>query len=163
SVPDLRLAPSRFSRSGFQYRSNASQTGFQYWAVDSITTSSTSCSSSHAASDRSWSGLLPNIRRSNSYAPSISTSDTTTASIFLSDPSALHFEVGLTQPRRVENAPLATSAATASISGANGLSTDNMGDFARTVSCALRASVPVCNGASRSIPWQAHSSSIAIV
>ena len=63
---------------------------------------------------------------------------------------------------RAENAPPATSAATASISGANGLSTDNMGDFARTVSCALRASVPVCNGASRSIPWHAHNSSIAI-
>src|SRR6267143_6315824 len=83
SVPDLRLTPSRFSRSGFQYRSNASQTGFQYWAVDSITASSTSCSSSHSASDRNWSGLLPNIRRSNWYSPSTSTSDTTTASILL--------------------------------------------------------------------------------
>ena len=83
--------------------------------------------------------------------------------IFLSDLSALYFEVGPTQPSTVENAPLATSAATASISGANGLSTDNMGDFARTLSYALRASVPVCNGDSRSIPWQAHSNSIAIV
>jgi hypothetical protein len=83
SVPDLRLAPSRFSRSGFQYRSSASQTGLQYCAVDSMTASSTSCSSSHAASLRSWSGLLPNIHRSNWYSLSISTSDPTTASIFL--------------------------------------------------------------------------------
>ena len=33
-----------------------------------MTASSTSCSSSHAASVRSWSGLLPNIRRSNWYS-----------------------------------------------------------------------------------------------
>ena len=79
----LRPAASRFSRIGFQYLSSASHTGFQYWAVDSMTTSSASCSSSHAASVRSWSGLLPNIRRSNWYSLSISTSDTTTASIFL--------------------------------------------------------------------------------
>src|SRR5215471_15906442 len=65
NVPDLRFAPSRFSRSGFQYRSSVSQTGLQYCAVDSMTTSSASCSSSHAASNRSCSGLLPNIRRSN--------------------------------------------------------------------------------------------------
>jgi len=83
NVPDLRLAPSRFWRSGFQYRSNASHTGFQYCAVDSITASSTSCSSSHAASDRSCSGLLPNIRRSNWYSFSTSTSNTTTANILL--------------------------------------------------------------------------------
>ena len=38
---------------------------------------------SHAASERSCSGLLPNIRRSNWYSLSISTSVTTTASIFL--------------------------------------------------------------------------------
>jgi len=37
--------------------------GDTYCAVDSMTTSSTSCSSSHAASERSCSGLLPNIRR----------------------------------------------------------------------------------------------------
>src|SRR5215471_1791367 len=50
-----------------------------------MTTSSASCSSSHAASDRSGSGLLPNIRRSNWYSLSISTSDTTTASILIMD------------------------------------------------------------------------------
>src|SRR6266481_4291855 len=83
NLPDLRLAPSRFSRNGFQYLSSAPHTGFQYGAVDSMTTSSASCSSSQAASDRSCSGLLPNIRRSNWYSLSISTSDTTTASIFL--------------------------------------------------------------------------------
>src|SRR6185437_9518749 len=83
NVPDLRPAPSRFWRTGFQYRSSASHTGFQYCAVDSMTDSSMSCSSSHAANDRSCSGLLPNIRRSNWYSPSTSTSDTTTASIFL--------------------------------------------------------------------------------
>ena len=76
-------APSRFWRIGCQYRSSASHTGFQYWAVDSMTTSSTSCSTSHAASDRSCSGLLPKVRRSNWYSPSTSTSDTTTANIFL--------------------------------------------------------------------------------
>src|SRR4030088_3471175 len=83
SVPDLRRAPSRSSHSGFQYRSSAPQTGFQYCAVDSITTSSASCSTSHAANDRSCSGLLLNILRSNRYSLSISTSDTTTASTFL--------------------------------------------------------------------------------
>jgi hypothetical protein len=59
NVPDLRLAPSRFSHIGFQYFSSASHTGLQDWAVDSMTTSSASCSSSHAARDRSCSGLLP--------------------------------------------------------------------------------------------------------
>jgi hypothetical protein len=83
NVPDLRLAPSRFLRIGFQYFSSAPHTGFQYWAVDSMTTSSTSCSSSHAASERSCSGLLPNIRRSNWNSLSTSTLETTTASIFL--------------------------------------------------------------------------------
>src|SRR6202040_2230096 len=75
--------PSRFSHIGFQYLSSACHTGFQYCAVDSMTTSSASCSSSHAASDRNCSGLLLNILRSNWYSLSISTSDTTTASIFL--------------------------------------------------------------------------------
>jgi hypothetical protein len=55
----------RFWQLGFQYRSSAPQTGFQYCAVDSITTSSTSCSINHAASDRSCSGLLPYRIRSN--------------------------------------------------------------------------------------------------
>src|SRR5580704_4057615 len=64
-------------------RTSASHTGFQYCAVDSMTTSSASCSTSHAAIDRSCSGLLLNILRSNRYSLSISTSDTTTASIFL--------------------------------------------------------------------------------
>src|SRR5439155_235281 len=68
---------------GFQYCSSAPQTGFQYCAVDSITTSSTCCSISQWASNRRWSGLPPNRRRSNWYSPSTSTSATTTASIFL--------------------------------------------------------------------------------
>src|SRR6266403_784935 len=78
NVPDLRFAPT-----GFQYLSSASHVGFQYCAVGSMTTSSDSCSKSHAANDRSCSGLLLNILRSNWYSLSISTSDTTTASIFL--------------------------------------------------------------------------------
>src|SRR5215469_3449692 len=82
SVPDLRRAPSRFSRIGFQYRSSAPQTGFQYWAVDSITTSSAFCSTSQAASERNCSGLLPNVRRSKWKSLSISTSDTTTPALF---------------------------------------------------------------------------------
>src|SRR6266403_1199135 len=82
-IAEILLAPSRFSRTGFQYRSSVPQTGFQYCAVDSMTTSSASCSTSHAANDRSCSGLLLNILRSNWYSLSISTSDTTTASTFL--------------------------------------------------------------------------------
>src|SRR5436853_3365087 len=57
NVPDLRFAPSRFSRIGFQYLSSAPHTGFQYWAVDSMTTSSASCSINHAASDRKLFGV----------------------------------------------------------------------------------------------------------
>src|SRR5215471_13880369 len=82
-APDIRPAPSRFWLMGFQNRSCAPQTGFQYCAVDSITASSTSCSSSHAEGDRGSSGRLPKSRRSNSYSPSPPTSDTTTASLFL--------------------------------------------------------------------------------
>src|ERR1700730_2478782 len=63
NVPDRRLAPSRFSRIGFQYLSSAPHTGFQYCAVDSITTSSASRSSNHAPSRRNCSGLPPNILR----------------------------------------------------------------------------------------------------
>jgi hypothetical protein len=59
------------------------QTGFQYCAVDSITTSSTCCSSSHTASERSASGKLPKTRRVKSYSPSTWTSETTTCSILL--------------------------------------------------------------------------------
>src|SRR5438128_2241293 len=83
SVPDIGPVPSRFWPLGFQYCSSAPQTGFQYCAVDSITTSSTCCSISQWASNRRWSGLPPNRRRSNWYSPSTSTSATTTASIFL--------------------------------------------------------------------------------
>src|ERR1700730_10102003 len=54
----VRDAPSRFSHIGFQYRSSAPQTGFQYCAVDSMTTSSTFRSISHSASNRKWLGLL---------------------------------------------------------------------------------------------------------
>src|SRR5256885_6326517 len=81
NVPDLRLAPSRFSQSGFQYLSNVSHTGFQYCAVDSMTISSAFCSTSHAANDRSCSGLLLNIRRSNWYSLSISRSEEHTSEL----------------------------------------------------------------------------------
>ena len=70
SVPDIEPVPSRFWPVGFQYCSSAPQTGFQYCAVDSITTSSTCCSISQFASNRRWSGLLLNRRRSNWYSPS---------------------------------------------------------------------------------------------
>src|ERR1019366_8139218 len=83
SVPDIRPAPSRFSQLGFQYCSSAPQTGLQYCAVDSITTSSTCCWISHSANRCNCSGLLPYQRRSNWYSSSTSTSATTTASFFL--------------------------------------------------------------------------------
>src|SRR6266849_10500806 len=83
SAPDIGPASSRFWQVGFQYRSSAPQTGFQYCAVDSITTSSTCCSLSHSASRCNCSGLLPYQRRSNGYSSSTSTSATTTASFFL--------------------------------------------------------------------------------
>jgi hypothetical protein len=51
-------------RFDLQYRSSASQTGRQYCAVDSITTSSTSRSTSQSASARNWSGLVPTFNRS---------------------------------------------------------------------------------------------------
>ena len=51
---------------GCQCRSSASHTGRQYCAVDSITTSSTSRSTSQSASARNCSGLVPTCRRSNS-------------------------------------------------------------------------------------------------
>ena len=50
---------------GCQSRSNASHTGRQYCAVDSMTTSSTSCSTNHSARRRSWLGVVPTFRRSN--------------------------------------------------------------------------------------------------
>src|SRR6516225_9394989 len=83
SVPDVASAPSRVWQICFQYRSRVPQTGFQYCAVDSITTSWTCCSSSHAANERSASGKLPKMRRVKSYSPSTWTSETTTCSILL--------------------------------------------------------------------------------
>src|SRR5712691_4137458 len=83
SAPDIGPAPSRFWQVGFQYRSSAPQTGFQYCAVDSITTSSTACSTNHSDSNRRWSGVVPNWHLSNWYSLSPSTSATTTANIFL--------------------------------------------------------------------------------
>ena len=64
SVPDIRPAAARLGHLGFQYRSSAPQTGFQYCTVDSITTSSICCSMSHSDSARNCSGLLPYQRRS---------------------------------------------------------------------------------------------------
>src|SRR5262245_18288537 len=77
----MASAPSRIWQIGFQYRSRVPQTGFQYCAVDSITTSWTCCSTSHAASECSASGKLPKTRRVKSYSPSTWTSETTTCSI----------------------------------------------------------------------------------
>ena len=59
-VPDTGLAPTRVRRTGLQDRSKASHTDRQYCAVDSITTSSTSRSTSQSASARNWAGLLAN-------------------------------------------------------------------------------------------------------
>jgi len=83
NVPDIRAAPSRFRLTGRQCCSSAAQTGVQYRAVDSITTSSTCCSIIHCAISFNCSGLAPYQRRSNWYPSSISTSVTTTASFFL--------------------------------------------------------------------------------
>jgi hypothetical protein len=63
-VPETGLASECVRRVGLQYRSNASQTGRQYCAVDSITTSSTSRSTSQSASARNWTGLVPTFSRS---------------------------------------------------------------------------------------------------
>ncbi len=68
---------------GGKVRVRVHQLGCQYCAVDSMTTSSTCCSSSHWLSKRNCSGLLPYCRRTNWYSPCTSTSATTTASIFL--------------------------------------------------------------------------------
>jgi hypothetical protein len=46
----------------------------QYCAVDSVTTSSTSRSTSHSASARNWTGLVPTFSRSKCPSPSASTS-----------------------------------------------------------------------------------------
>src|SRR5438105_7854059 len=82
-LPDMWPASSRFSQIGFQYRSSTPHRGFQYCDVDSITTSSTACSSSQSESSCSCSALLPYQRRSNWYSSSTSTSATTTASFLL--------------------------------------------------------------------------------
>jgi len=73
-VPETGLAAARVRRFGLQYRSNASQTGRQYCAVDSITTSSTSRSTSQSASARNWTGLVPTFSRSKWKSPSTATS-----------------------------------------------------------------------------------------
>ena len=69
-APDIGPAPECSRRLGFQIRSSAAHTGRQYSAVDSIRTSSTCCVTSHSANARSWLGLVPNRRRSNSCSPS---------------------------------------------------------------------------------------------
>src|ERR1019366_1147211 len=80
NVPAILGAHSRFWRAGFQYRSSVPHTGFQYCAVDSMTTSSTSCWSSHWASTCNSPGVAPNLRRSNRYSPSPATSGPPTSS-----------------------------------------------------------------------------------
>ena len=62
-VPDIGVARACVRRLGFQERSNASHTGRQYCAVDSMTTSSTSHSASQSASARKSAGLVPPFRR----------------------------------------------------------------------------------------------------
>ena len=83
SVPDPGLVSARVRRVSLQYCSSASQTGRQYCAVDSITTSSTSRSTSQSASARNWTGLVPIFSRSKWKSPSTATSATATANIFL--------------------------------------------------------------------------------
>jgi hypothetical protein len=70
-------------RCGRQCCSRASHTGRQYCAVDSMTTSSTSCATSQPASARRSVGVVPTFWRAKWKSPSTSTSASTTASIFL--------------------------------------------------------------------------------
>ena len=96
SVPASRGAPSRARRRGRQCCSRASHTGRQYCAVDSMTTSSTSCSTSQSArrADRPAS-CRPSGARSGSRRR-LSTSATTTASIFLwTSIPAIRYGIGL--------------------------------------------------------------------
>jgi hypothetical protein len=67
------------------------------------------------------------------------------------------------QCRIPEKVPLATSDDTVSISADKGRSSTTFVDAPRTAAIAFFANVPVCSGASRSIPCQAQSSSIANV
>ena len=91
----------RVRRFGLQYRSSASQTGRQYCAVDSITTSSTSRSTSQSASARNWTGLVPTFSRSKWKSPSTSTSATATANIFLcTSIPAMWYGIGLSSWER---------------------------------------------------------------
>src|SRR5260370_40725001 len=64
---------------------------------------------------------------------------------------------------REQNTPSAAKADTASMSAASGRSCVTLGDLVRAASYAFFARAPVCRGASRSIPWHAHSNSIAIM
>src|SRR2546425_12969152 len=64
---------------------------------------------------------------------------------------------------RAENVPSAARVDTDSMSTDRGRSSETLADLTRTTSYAFFASAPVCSGASRSIPWQAHSNSIAMV
>ena len=72
SVPASRGAPSRARRRGRQCCSRASHTGRQYCAVDSMTTSSTSCSTSQSARPRRSAGVVPTFWRSKRKSPSTS-------------------------------------------------------------------------------------------
>jgi hypothetical protein len=79
---------------------SASHTGRQYCAVDSITTSSTSCALSQAARPRRSLGVVPTFWRSKWKSPSISTSATTTASILLwTSIPAIRYGIGLSLGR----------------------------------------------------------------
>jgi len=59
------------------------------------------------------------------------------------------------QRRIVEKLPAAASAATASMSGASGRSCVTLPTWHETNRVRFLASVPVCSGASKSIPWHA--------
>src|SRR5205085_5876262 len=82
-VPEVGPAPWRCWHCGFQHRSRISHTGFQYCAVDSITTSSTCCSRNHSARMRNCSDVADHFRRSNFNPSAEPTSATTTAKTFL--------------------------------------------------------------------------------
>ena len=97
---------------GVQCRSRAAQTGLQYCAVDSMTTSSTWRSLSQAASRRSWAGVLPNGRRSNASSASAASSETSIEAVERRDLVPLR-ERGLREDARTKESSVPPSAITA--------------------------------------------------
>ena len=85
-----------------QCPSNSSHTGFQYWAVDSITTSLTCCSASHSRKACNSLVVVPNLRCCRSRSLTAVRSRTTTANIFLctSIPATLPYTICIFAPAR---------------------------------------------------------------